>query len=142
MADRYGAILITGGPGAGKSSLAMAMVAAGWHLLADDLASLSVRRGRLWVTGPGVGPRLGDVLLAVRGLPIIRWPSGLETAVDAEIAIEANVERELLPFAMQTRERHGISIPLWTIDPGLAVGADHVSMLVAAYRRGEIACDV
>ncbi len=45
-------VLITGPSGTGKSSLALALMAHGARLVADDRVTLSLREGALWATCP------------------------------------------------------------------------------------------
>ena len=45
-------VLITGPSGSGKSSLALALMAHGARLVADDRVTLSLREGTLWATCP------------------------------------------------------------------------------------------
>jgi HPr kinase/phosphorylase len=63
-------LLILGASGAGKSSLAMQMLALGAHLVADDRCDLSVIDGRLHASAPA--PLAG--MIEARGIGLLRLP--------------------------------------------------------------------
>lgn len=70
-------VLLLGRSGAGKSDLALRLIAMGAELVADDRTDLFVRRGKLYARPPA--PIAG--LIEVRGVGIIRQPYAREAPV-------------------------------------------------------------
>jgi HPr kinase/phosphorylase len=70
-------ILLMGSSGAGKSDLALRLIAAGAELVADDRTELFVRSGRLFARSPA---RISG-LLEVRGVGIVTLPHAREARV-------------------------------------------------------------
>ncbi|MDF1621668.1 HPr kinase/phosphorylase [Pseudothioclava nitratireducens] len=74
--DAQRAVLILGASGAGKSSLALRLMALGCALVADDRVHLMAAEGAVWATAPA--PLLGKIeargagLLAAEALPRAR----------------------------------------------------------------------
>ncbi len=64
------AVLLLGRSGAGKSDLALRLMALGAELVADDRSDLFVARGRLWAKSPAAIAGLFEV----RGVGIIALP--------------------------------------------------------------------
>ena len=64
------AVLLLGRSGAGKSDLALRLMALGAELVADDRSDIFVARGRLWAKSPAAIAGL----LEVRGVGIIKLP--------------------------------------------------------------------
>ncbi|HSF96521.1 MAG TPA: serine kinase [Thermohalobaculum sp.] len=94
-------LLITGAPGAGKTTLALEMVALGAALIADDLVLVERRAetggtARLWVAAP---PNAGG-LVEIRGFGLVR----LAATGGAPLALVADLdqaETERLPPVRQ-----------------------------------------
>ena len=76
-------ILILGKSGAGKSELALRLIAEGAVLVADDRVELFVRRGKLFARAP----KTLAGLIEVRGVSIIELPH----RKDAQIALAVNL---------------------------------------------------
>jgi HPr kinase/phosphorylase len=56
------AVLITGAPGSGKTTLALEMIALGAELIADDRVDIKPdKTGRLWLTAPANGAGLVEM---------------------------------------------------------------------------------
>jgi HPr kinase/phosphorylase len=115
------ALLITGAPGTGKTTLALEMIALGAELIADDRVEIRVAPGpdgdaRLWLSVP---LNLGG-LLEVRGFGLIRLAARPRAALRL-IADLDRVESERLP---PRREEilQGIACPVMLCSgrPGLA----------------------
>lgn len=66
--DEETGVLLLGPPGAGKSSIALQLIALGWHLVADDRVRLSIADGALM--GAPVAATAG--LIEARGAGLIR----------------------------------------------------------------------
>lgn len=76
-------VLITGPSGSGKSSLALALMAHGARLVADDQVTLSLRDGALWATCP---PAIRGMIEA-RGLGLL----AAETVDRAEVTVAVDM---------------------------------------------------
>ncbi len=64
------AVLIEGEPGAGKSSLALALIDRGARLVGDDGVSLAMRDGSLWASPP---PNTRG-LIEIRNVGLVEMP--------------------------------------------------------------------
>jgi serine kinase of HPr protein (carbohydrate metabolism regulator) len=64
-------VLLTGGSGAGKSDLALRLLAEGWRLVADDRTLVWPSGGALW----GRSPESISGLIEARGLGIMAAPA-------------------------------------------------------------------
>lgn len=85
-------VLITGPSGSGKSSLALALMAHGARLVADDRVTLSLDGGALWATCP---PAIRGMIEA-RGIGLLSADAldGAEVVVAVDLG---QVEGERLP---------------------------------------------
>ena len=111
------ALLITGKPGSGKSSLALALIDRGASLIGDDGVSLSLREdGSLLASPP---PNIAG-MLELRGVGIVT----LETA-EAPVALllDLDASPERLPESIATRELLGQAVPAIAFDGGSAHAA-------------------
>ena len=77
-------ILILGAPGSGKSALALALVACGASLVADDRVEL-LRRGQALVAR---APRATAGLVEVRGVGILPLPSMPEAVLTLAVDLD------------------------------------------------------
>lgn len=82
-------ILILGASGAGKSDLALRLVAAGATLVADDLTELFLKRNALHARAP----RPIASLIEIRGVGIVDVPYTDEVRVMLAAKLEASVPR-------------------------------------------------
>jgi hypothetical protein len=79
---RGGAVLLPGGPGAGKSTLAAACVAAGLTYVSDELAAIDVRTGGLAPYAKPLGLSGGRLVAAgTLGRVVAQGPAGVPTPV-------------------------------------------------------------
>ena len=129
-------ILLLGRSGAGKSDLALRLIAEGGRLVSDDRTELYVARGALWGRPPA---RLAG-LIEVRGLGILKLPH----APRARIALAVALGRpERLP-----EPRHYRPLPvkeavaLVTIAPFEASAPAKIAAAVAAFAHGLFRDDV
>lgn len=104
------ALLIEGPPGAGKSSLALALIDRGAVLIGDDGVALEGRGGALWALPPPA--TLG--LIEVRNVGLVTLPV-TEAPVALVVALRENAPR----FVEQanTVSMAGRDIPLLAFDP-------------------------
>lgn len=101
-------ILITGKPGSGKSSLALALLDKGAQLISDDITCLNVCDRKLMA----LPPSLIAGGLEVRGLGLVSIPNSLKKPVQIHMLIELNEGKsERCPADFQYVSVHGIKIP-------------------------------
>ena len=99
-------LLILGASGAGKSALALQMIALGAELVADDRTDLSLENGQLIARCPI--PLQG--LIEARGIGLLRLPFCSQIAVTAVIDLD-KTETERMP-PLRHREFLGHSLDL------------------------------
>lgn len=115
------AILIEGAPGAGKSSLALALIDRGAVLVGDDGVVLE-RDGAALVASP-VPATAG--LLEVRGLGLVPMPVLAAVPVALVIVLDPAAPRFIEEPELATR--HGAALPLvrlWPDSPALPLRAE------------------
>ena len=92
MAHGGKGLLILGKSGAGKSSLALAMIALGATLVADDRTDIAVLSGQLIASAPE--PLQG--MIEARGIGLLRLPYTATVALMAAVDMD-QTESERLP---------------------------------------------
>ena len=107
VAMRGRALLITGAPGTGKSSLALALLDRGGTLVGDDGVTLSVEDGRV-VAGP---PPNTAGLIEIRNVGLLEVPV---TSAPIAIIIHLTPDAERLPLG--AREVLLLDRPLPQVD--------------------------
>lgn len=119
------ALLILGGSGAGKSMLAIELIALGANLISDDLVTLSVKGPR----AQAAAPPTARPAIEARGVGLL--PTPLAPAAPVGLVVDLDQEEETrLPPARLWRWR-GASAPLLHRPPGLRPAA-----LLLALRAG------
>jgi len=111
------AVLITGAPGSGKTTLALELIALGAELIADDRVDIQPdKAGRLWLTAPANGAGLVEM----RGFGLLR----LAVCPGAALKLIADLDQGETSRLPQRRERvlAGIACPVMLCKgrPGLA----------------------
>jgi serine kinase of HPr protein (carbohydrate metabolism regulator) len=114
------ALMIEGASGAGKSSLALALIDRGAVLIGDDSLMLEVSGGKL-AARPHPNTR---GLLEVRGLGLLNFPVCESATVALVLRLDANAPRYI--EAAGNAEFLGISLPMLKLYPH-----DHVLHLKA-----------
>jgi serine kinase of HPr protein (carbohydrate metabolism regulator) len=112
---RWGAVLLRGPSGSGKSDLALRLIAAGGRLVSDDQTHLA-RRGRSLVATPP--PALAGMIEA-RGVGIVRLPRNqllAQAAVALLVDLVAPERIERLPEP-QAETLLGIAVPRLDLAP-------------------------
>jgi hypothetical protein len=107
------ALLLFGPPGAGKSSLALALIEQGAALIGDDAVTLTLEGAQLIASPP---PNIAG-LLEVRGVGLVRLAPSAPAPV--ALALELGAGRvERLPDALPQRLIAGVTVPVLAFDPG------------------------
>lgn len=128
-------VLLLGRSGAGKSDLALRLIAAGAKLVSDDRTELCVSRGALWARAP----RRIAGLIEVRGIGIL----ALAHAPRAQIALVVELGRAprhpdhyaFRPPSPLVLPKKG-AVPLVKIAPFEASAPVKIAIAVAAYAHG------
>ena len=129
-------ILILGKSGAGKSDLALRLIALGAMLVADDRSELFVCRGRLYARAPA---RLAG-LIEVRGVGILKLPHAPRARI--ALVVELGRESARLPAPRRYRPPPALKLPskatpaIVTIAPFEASAPAKVIAATAAWERG------
>jgi hypothetical protein len=115
------AVLILGAPGAGKSSLALALIDRGAVLVGDDGVSLVARDGRLFASPP---PNTAG-LLEVRNVGLLTFPA----VADVQLALALQLDPAAARFiaAPEQMPLLCLTLPLvrlWPDSPVLALRAE------------------
>ncbi|MGE3692635.1 MAG: HPr kinase/phosphorylase [Novosphingobium sp.] len=114
-------LLIEGPPGAGKSSLALALIDRGAVLVGDDSLMLKRRGGRLYARPH---PKTRG-LLEVRNLGLIDYPVCEEAPLALALLLSEQAPR--FPEEIESAEWLGVSLPqvkLWPNSPVLHLRAE------------------
>lgn len=123
-------VLLRGGPGAGKSDLALRLIDGGAELVADDQVMLRAVAGELRAEP---APRLAG-LVEVRGLGIVTLPFVTDIAVALVVDLVAPEAVDRLPEpAAETL--CGCRVPRLALDPWPASAAAKVRLAVSARSR-------
>jgi serine kinase of HPr protein (carbohydrate metabolism regulator) len=107
------ALLVIGPPGAGKSSLALALIERGAELIGDDAVTLTPQGAQLIASPP---PNIAG-LIEVRGVGLIRMAPAAPAPVALMLELSAG-PAERLPDALPHRMIAGIAVPVLAFDPG------------------------
>lgn len=106
------AIALEGAPGAGKSSLALALIDCGASLIGDDAVTLT-RSGETIIASPP--PNISG-LIEVHGVGLITLPAAKAAPLCLILDLSGEVER--LPDAPPRRDVLGVGIPCLPFAPG------------------------
>lgn len=112
IADRFGAVLLCGPSGSGKSDLALRLIDQGAILLSDDYVELS-KEGDILIARPP--DRLAG-LLEVRGIGLVTLPYLTKAQVRLAINLVPADEVERLP-EQNSVVIEGIAIPAYDLAP-------------------------
>ena len=120
------ALLIAGPPGAGKSSLTLALVDRGAGLIGDDAVSLhradaDANAGDRLIAAPP--PQIAG-LLELRGVGIIRLPVADPAPVALLLELGGAAGERLPDTPLPRRDLGGIAVPVLRFDPGTIAPAE------------------
>ena len=121
-------LLIEGPPGAGKSTLALALIDRGAVLVGDDGVTLSVRDGVLWAAPP---PNTAG-LIEVRNVGLVEFPPS-EAPVSLLLRLDPDAPR-LADRAGETTIA-GVAVPAIAFDPAIPAAAIRAEIALARYGR-------
>ncbi|OYX66772.1 MAG: hypothetical protein B7Y88_02750 [Sphingomonadales bacterium 32-64-17] len=107
------ALLIEGPPGAGKSSLALALIESGALLIGDDGVTLAAENGQLIASPP---PHIAG-LIEVRGVGLVALPTA---SAPVALAIVLDPEAPRLPEKLASASWCGIAVPRLPLYPDAA----------------------
>lgn len=129
-------ILLLGKSGAGKSDLALRLIAAGAELVADDRTELYVWRRRLYAQAP---KRIAG-LLEVRGVGIVALPPANKTQVTLAVELEKSVprmpEHRLYQLPAALRLPRDAAPPVISLNPFEASAPAKLAVAAAAFAKG------
>ncbi len=127
--SRWRAVLLRGGPGSGKSDLALRLIDGGARLVADDQTHL-VKKGRILMCA--VPPPLKS-LIEVRGLGIVKLKR-TQTLPSARLALLVDLvplqKIERMPDPV-TESLLGVAVPLLALAPFEASAAAKLRLALA-----------
>ncbi|HEY8603624.1 HPr kinase/phosphatase C-terminal domain-containing protein [Tsuneonella suprasediminis] len=120
------AVLLEGAPGAGKSSLALALIDRGATLVGDDGVALSRQGVILWAAPP---PNIAG-LLEIRNVGIVTMPTAI-----AQVALVLTLTTDAPRYIEQAGEalRAGLPIPHLAFDPRGAASAVRAEYALALH---------
>ncbi|MGA7676617.1 MAG: HPr kinase/phosphatase C-terminal domain-containing protein [Rhizomicrobium sp.] len=135
-APRDAGVLLLGKSGAGKSDLALRLIALGAVLVADDRTDIIVWRGRLYARAPA---RLAG-LIEVRGVGIIELPHAPRVRIALAVELGGNSAR--LPDHRRYRPPPALGLPAKAAPPIIQIAPFEASApakivaATAAWARG------
>ncbi len=139
-APRDAGVLILGKSGAGKSDLALKLIARGMRLVCDDRCELFVTRGKLF----GRSPKSLAGLLEVRGVGIVKLPQAAKARIELVVELAERIAR--LP--VHGRYKPALALPAAARPPLLKImpfegsAPDKVVLAAAAFASGLFREDV
>ena len=131
-----GAVLLLGDSGAGKSDVALRLIAAGARLVSDDQTLLSIERGRLMADAP---PNLNG-RMEVRGLGIMQLEKAPASPVILAVGLvlEGTVARLPEPafYALPASLQADVKVPLIVLNAYEASTPAKIAAAAAGLVRG------
>ena len=124
-------VLILGKSGAGKSDLALRLIALGATLVADDRTDFAVLRGRLVASAP----KTIAGLLEVRGVGIVKMPHAQRAPISLVVELTRKVARlpEHQTWAPPAPLRPARCPPLLRLNPFEASAPEKLLLAVREY---------
>ncbi len=124
-------VLLLGKSGAGKSDVALRLIALGARLVSDDRTDLIVDRGRLF----GRVPATIKGLIEVRGVGIVALPHAARARIALAVSLDGAAKR--LPPREYYKPPCDLSaaIPLIRLAPFEASAAEKIILAAAAFEK-------
>jgi len=130
------AVLLLGDSGAGKSDVALRLIAAGAKLIADDQTALFVEQGRLYADAP---PTLSGTM-EIRGLGILRMERAPPSPVILAVRLDTQESAARLPeptsFDLPTGLQADVKLSLIVLNPYEASTPAKIAAAAAGLVRG------
>ncbi len=130
-APRDAGVLLLGKSGAGKSDLALRLIALGAKLVSDDRTDLFVERGKLF----GRAPKTIKDLIEVRGAGIVTLPAATKARVALAISLENPTSRLPQREYYEAPGALSAAVPLIRLAPFEASTSAKIALAVAAFER-------
>lgn len=130
-----GAVLLLGDSGAGKSDVALRLIASGAKLIADDQTELFVEHGRVWADAP---PNIKGGM-EIRGVGIVRVDSAPAAPVVLAVQLtEGSVARMPVPdaYALPAPLQADVKVPLVILNGHEASTPAKIAAAAAGLVRG------
>lgn len=130
-----GAVLLLGESGAGKSDVALRLIASGAKLISDDQTVLFVERGRVWADAP---PSL-EGGMEIRGVGIVRLGKAPSMPVILAVGFaQENVPRLPVPevYALPASLQADVKVPLIMLNAFEASTPAKIAAAAAGFVRG------
>jgi serine kinase of HPr protein (carbohydrate metabolism regulator) len=131
-APRSAGVLLLGRSGAGKSDLALRLIAMGAKLVSDDRTDLFLQASHLFARAPANIKGL----IEVRGLGIVALPAAAKARVALAVTLERPKTRLPRREFYQPPGRLPVRIPLLRLPPFEASTPEKIVLAVAAFERG------
>jgi HPr kinase/phosphorylase len=122
-------ILVLGKSGAGKSDLALRLIARGAKLVSDDRTDLYLERGRLAARAPASIRGL----MEVRGLGIVSLPCAAKARIALAVSLDGLKARLPEPEYYKSPFDLSAAVPLLRLAPFEASAPDKIELTVAAH---------
>ncbi len=136
-APAWAGILLMGASGAGKSAIALRLIAMGAKLVADDRTELFARRGNLY----GRAPKTIAGLLEVRGVGIVALPHAREARITLAVTLTHDKNVSRMPPRRFFEAPGSIAgkmnpVPLLALSAGISA-PEKILAAVAGYSAGK-----
>ena len=116
--------MICGSSGAGKSSLALRLMALGARLVADDQTRVEERDGGLWAQAP----EALRGMVEARGIGLLNSPYQMDVRLSLVVDLDQQETERLPPW--RERQVGGVNLPLV-----LGQGTDHFPSAILHFAR-------
>jgi serine kinase of HPr protein (carbohydrate metabolism regulator) len=131
-----GAVLLLGESGAGKSDVALRLIAAGAKLLADDQTVLYIEDGRVMADAPSAL----EGGMEIRGLGIVRLEKAPASPVILAVQLDSGEDVERMPepafFTLPPALQADVKVPIISLDAYESSTPAKIAAAAAGLARG------